>query len=439
MKKKLFLLLLALITVVWNVFSSEYQEERNISDVVLIQNTEGKCFVLSKTDDSEVSMYVDNHFDENDCGKKNFFTETGNIKASSPFFKKDIHGRDFICFTGTDSESEMEEDKLFIFMTGVDYTGYYSKVISFPKKDNIILKDFVISDSNELIVYIAINDNLLSKKINITSDSVSDRYVFSGYPIDDIKIRNNTEHNELFYGIFISKNDFYAFVLNDENERIEKIINNGKFYYLFDDFNPVCFFSDGQILTKIYFTDEITYKAMSIELDTDNIRDIFEYDNIINIIMRNEESIYSISANLNIPSYEKVKLCSNKNSPFIYIEKNRYFNDSIIMIIKDVGVYRYSENSWDFLINYKDIEQYINPELFGITQSKEKDFKISVEPNLNDGLFNYFASLNNLKNIPIYSIDNTKYDVIKNSSIINGLFYTFLKDETNIKIISREN
>ena len=109
------------------------------------------------------------------------------------------------------------------------------------------------------------------------------------------------------------------------------------------------------------------------------------------------------------------------------------------MIIKDVGVYRYSETAWDFLFNYKDIEQFINPELFEITQSKEKDFKISVEPNLNDGFFNYFASLNNFKNIPIYSIDNTKYDVIKKSSIINGLFYAFLKDETNIKIISREN
>ncbi|BDC93194.1 hypothetical protein [Treponema bryantii] len=438
MKKKLILLLLGLITIIWNVFSSEYQEERIISDIVLIQNTEGKCFVLYKTDDSEVSMYVENHFDESDCGKRNFFTETGNIKATSPFFRKEKNGREIVCFKGIFSETEFEEDNIFIFMTGVDYTGYYSKVIPFAKQDNIVLQDFAISDLDEITFYLSVNDNLLSKTINTKSDFINDNYLFSGYQIDSLRIYENSENNGSFYGLFKSNNNPYAFVLKNNNVRITKITDSEKYYYLFDD-KPVCFFSDGQTFKKITYTDEIILKELSIELDTDNIRDVFEIDNKINIIARDNKNIYSIITDTNLQSFEKTVLCSNENTPFIYIEKNKYFNNSVVLVIKDVGLYSYKNNSWNLIQEYDNITPYINSKLSKISKANEKKFNIKIDRNYKDGLFHYVVKLNDVKSIPLYENNDEEFDVVQNSSSINGLFYTFIKKGENINIISRVN
>ncbi|BDC93443.1 hypothetical protein [Treponema bryantii] len=438
MKKKLFLLLLGLISVVMNVFSTEYQDERNISDIVLIQNTDGKCYVLYKTDDSEVSMYVENHFNEEDCVKTNFFANNETIKATSPFLKKEKYGRKVICFAGTISQTNLEEDNIFIFMSGADYTGYYSKIIPFPKQDNVVLQDFTISDSDEITVYLSQNDNLLSKTINPKSDFINDNYLFSGYKIESFTIYKNNELNESFYGLFISNNNPYAFVLKNNNETITKITDSENYYYLFDD-KPVCFFSDGQAFKKITYTDEIILKELSIELDTDNIRDVFEVDNIINIISRDNKNIYSIVADTNLQSFEKTVLCSNETTPFIYIEKNKFFNDSIVIIIKDIGIYIFSENKWNLLEDYKNIKPYINPKLSEISINNEKNFVIEIEINHKDGLFHYVAKLNNIKTIPLYEDYNEEFEVVKNSSSINGLFYTFIKKSENINIFSRMN
>ncbi len=439
MKKRLFLLLLGLISVVMNVFSTEYQDERTVSDLVLIQNSDGKCYVLYKTDDSEVNMYVENHFDEEECGKINFFSENDTIKATSPFFKKEKYGREIICFTGTMSETEIEEDNIFIFMSGADYTDFYSKVIPFSKEDNVALMDFAISDSEEIIVYLSINDNLLSKTINPNSDSITDKYLFSGYRIEDIKIIKNKNINGFYYGVFVSNNKLYAFVLNSENERIEKITESEKYYYLFDEKNPVCYFSDGISFKKFSFTDGIDYKEISLDLDTENIRDVFEIDNKINIISRDEENIYSIVTDVNLQSFEKNVICSNETTPFIYIEKNKFFNDMVVMIVKDIGVYAYLNNTWNLLEDYKNITPYINPKLSEISRSNEKKFGINIEINHKDGFFHYVAKVSNVKSIPLYENNDEELDVIKNSSSINGLFYTFIKKAEIINIISRMN
>ena len=437
MKKKQLLLLLGLITIVWNAFSSEYKDERNISDVVVIQNTEQKCFILYKTDDSEVNMYIENHSDKSDCGKINFFNEAENIKATSSLLKKSKDGREFICFIGTDSDTEDEEDKLFIFMTGADYSNFYSNVISFPKRDNVSLKDFVISNSNEITVLLSINDNILSKKINIESNNINDSYLFSGFKIDEIKIFTNTEMNNSFYGMFISNNEFYAYILNNENESLEKITTNQEFYYLFNNNNPICYVSNGHVFTKIIYSNEIELKTIAFSLEPDTIRDVFETNNKIEIIARDEENIYSITIDIDLNSIQKQILCSNKLTPFIYIEKNKIFNNSIIMIIKDIGIYSYSNDSWLILDDYKNINPFLNLELSEISKDKEKDFEIGIDRNYKNGLFQYVAKIQDLKTFPLYETDEEKFDVIKNTSCINGLFYTFIKKSENIKIISK--
>lgn len=438
MKKK-FLLLLGLISIILNGFSSEYFDDRNISDVILIQNAERKCFVLYKTDDSEVSMYVENHFDENDCGKRNFFSEDGIIKATSPFLRKEKNGREVICFIGTDSETELEEDILFMFMTGSDYTNYYSKEIPFSKHDNVMLKDFVISDSNEITVLLSINDNILSKTINIDSHNISDRYLFSGYQIEDVKILKNPEQDDLYYGMFFSNNNFYAFVLNKESEIIEKITDNKKIYYSLADKNPVCYVADGELFVKIIYSNLIELKIISTTINPDNIRDLFESDGKTIIIARDKENIYSFTIDNNFTSLEELSICSNMGNPFIYLEKNKYFNNSILMIIKDVGIYTYTNNSWKLLDDYKNVRPYLNPELQDLSINNEKEFRIKIDRNYKNGLFQYKAKINDSKSIPIYANEEEVLDVIKNSSSINDLFYTFIKVSDKIKIISKVN
>ena len=435
--KKILFILLQLFIISSFVFSSEYEEELEITDVEIVQNLDGNCFVMYKTIDGSVKMFIENHFYPQNNGEFNFFNNSGNIKATSSFYTKEMNYNLAVCFTGLDEE---ERNNLFIFAAGLNLKDYFSHSILFSDNEKINIKDIIFSDTDEISVFFTNNDVLYCEKINLLSNEEVQKVCFSGYTIDELKVNKLVEKDgtSILYGVFSSNNNLYIYNMYDETETFQQITNNTDgFYYTLDNKQGVCYVSDGEIFTKINYGKSYNIKSMPVNLNINFIKDIIGVANKINIIMRGDNLISSITLDLLLDTIEEQGITSYETEPFIYIDKNQIFDESIIMIVKDDAIYSFSDNTWKYISSYKDFEQNINSELSNITKENEKEFELKIE-RINDSFTYYVAQINNVKFIPLYKNNYIEqYSAIKSTRAVNNLFYTFIKNNNKINILSR--
>ena len=412
MKKIIFLLLIYVFYVFFifsddkedNIKKTQYIEDYDIIDLDFIQDSNGNCFLIyqnqflynpllrqykesisssspitssqehtsstitlpwaSFTDSikSEVIMYKENHYNSNEC-KKIYFDNNdnlyANVYATSRFYKIKENGNHALCFTGTSSANEgtssaNEDKKIFIFAAGSNINNYFTKVIPFSHYDDLDIKNIFFSDDKEISILYLVNQNLCMSTINLENGNEIHKFIFSGYIIDNIKIRKmiSKEYNDYFYGIFTSGNNIYSFLIKENNEITTKInleySYNSDCFYDFADELDSCFIISHNSFYEINYNEEITiikYEktlnysdsfVKSVVNSKNNAVILIEDDNAIifqNIDLKNKQIkdvnfIRSENSNMRILLIDKECLYDTKPYVYILLHINKYIPSS---------------------------------------------------------------------------------------------------------------
>ena len=192
MNKKYFIILIQLMIISVYMFSSEYVENQHIEDLQIVQNRKGNCYVLYKTEEGSLRMFTENHFQPDFNSECNFFNEQ-NIIVDSQFYKTENAGNVAICFTGNCGEND---NNLYIFVSGLNYEDYFSRIISINQ--NINIKYISFTENNEITVFFFNNydSSLYSLKIDLISNNEVINTIFTGYIINEIVFKEMVKLKE---------------------------------------------------------------------------------------------------------------------------------------------------------------------------------------------------------------------------------------------------
>lgn len=432
--KKNFFVLVQCICIFTVAFSSQYEEKLEITDIEIVQSLDGNCCVIYKTIDNTVRMFIENFHEPKLCGEVNLFRDSNNIKATSSFYSKEGYTRFGLCFTGVDTEGN---NKLYVFSTGASINDYFSKSISFINEERLEIKDIIFSDTDELSIYLTINDILYCQKINLNSKQEELKICFMGHEVNEMKI---CKREDTFYGIFSAKDGLYIYMQTEDTEYIQKITDEEDFFYCLDEEKNLCYITDGKKITKIIFEETVNTETISVDINVKHIKDIITIDEKTILILRGENKISSSVIDFEKQLFLNEILCSYEKEPFVYIEKNKLLIDSIILIVKDDAVYSLDNLCWNKIINYQEFSSKLNPKLITLQQEDEKYFEIRKEKSHIDNNVYYVAQIDKERFIPLYeNINDETYLIVKNSRSINNFFYTVIKKDDVINILSRRD